>query len=450
MSSDPQYFNGDVSSNHIDRFNALRFKESSTEIIAEFPDFYHLEPFPRLREIRRHLFTMLSSVEKYNRFAGSSPTDFDGSTTDPLSGIVVSFQDLTAAEPRMVHILVAFTWFSESPTISGSVRIRQDVRTADKRLMRMLYKIGNRFLNADVLIPDREVSENFSYMNFNPFFDKFYDFDDYRFYQSNMRNVEKYFVAIRYIMEHPDIPWGLLRILSLAIIYDFMSVCAQLLRDALQMQAEESQTRANVVFTLHTYRSNAHFLDQIVFHDAFSAIISNIKPMSPVPQSYALKTSPITTSYSRMSAINREDLLSETTDHTEENDDENDDDDDEYSDDESESDDEDMTPPTSSSDHHRRCQEDLIRYNHSYVMGHKRSLWASIQTDTKRPARRRIIKTSDDNTSSSMNAPPLLQDPPLASDVVIPALKTTSVPRMTVPSNQEGRAAATATKASPP
>ena len=103
---------------------------------------------------------MLNSVEKYNRFAGSSPSDYDGSSADPLSGIVVSFQDLTAAEPRMVHILVAFTWLSESPTISGSVRIRQNVRTADKRLMRMLYKIGNKFLNADVLIPDREVSDH--------------------------------------------------------------------------------------------------------------------------------------------------------------------------------------------------------------------------------------------------------------------------------------------------
>ena len=105
----------------------LRFKEQSTKSIAEFPDFYHLEPFPRLREIRRHLFTMLNSVEKYNRFAESSFTDFDGSSTDPLSGIVVSFQDLTAAEPRMVYILVAFTWLSESPIISGPVRIRQDV-----------------------------------------------------------------------------------------------------------------------------------------------------------------------------------------------------------------------------------------------------------------------------------------------------------------------------------
>ena len=48
--------------------------------------------------------------------------------------------------------------------------------------MRMLYKIGNRFLNADVLIPDREGSENLSYMNFNPLFDKFYHTDDYGFY----------------------------------------------------------------------------------------------------------------------------------------------------------------------------------------------------------------------------------------------------------------------------
>ena len=145
------------------------------------------------------------------------------------------------------------------------------------------------------------------------------------------------------------------------------------------MQADESQTRANVIFTLNIYRSNAQFLDQIVFYDAFSAIINNIKPMPPAPQSYALQISPVTTSYSRMSAINREDLLSETTDHTEENDDDNDDDDDdddddEYSDDESGSDDEDMTPPGSSSDHHRRCQEDLTRYNHPYVMGHERSL----------------------------------------------------------------------------
>ena len=102
------------------------------------------------------------------------------------------------------------------------------------------------------------------------------------------------------------------------------------------------------LFTLNTYRSNAQFFGQIVFHDAFSAIINNIKPMPPAPQSYALQTSPITTSYSRMSAINREDLLSETTDHTEENDDDNDDDDDdEYSDDESEGDDEDMNPPGS-------------------------------------------------------------------------------------------------------
>ena len=144
-----------------------------------------------------------------------------------------------------------------------------------------------------------------------------------------------------------------------------------------------------------------------------------------------------------MSAINRENLLSETTDYTEEKDDEHDDDDDEYSDDESGSDDEDMTPPTPSSDHHRRCQEDLTRYNHPCVMGHKRSLWASIQADTKRPARTKIIKTSDDSepnetpgTSSSMNAPPLLQDPPLAIDVVISALKTAGVSRMTVPIQQ--------------
>ena len=73
-------------------------------------------------------------------------------------------------------------------------------------------------------------------------------------------------------------------------------------------------------------------------------------------------------------------------------------------------------------------------------MGYKRSLWASIQTDTKRPARRKIIKTSDDNefkeipgTSSSMPAPPMLQDSPLVNDDIVSALKTAGVPRMIAP-----------------
>ena len=61
----------------------------------------------------------------------------------------------------------------------------------------------------------------------------------------------------------------------------------------------------------------------------------------------------------------------------------------------------------------------------------------SDKTDTKRPARRKIIKTSDDNefketpgTSSSMHAPPMLQDPPLVTDDIVPALKTAGIPRM--------------------
>ena len=73
-------------------------------------------------------------------------------------------------------------------------------------------------------------------------------------------------------------------------------------------------------------------------------------------------------------------------------------------------------------------------------MGHKRSLWASIQTDTKRPARRKIIKTLDNSepketpgASTSMNAPPMLQDPPLASDVLVPALTTAGKPRKIAP-----------------
>ena len=131
-----------------------------------------------------------------------------------------------------------------------------------------------------------------------------------------MKSIERYFIAIRYIMEHPDIPWRSLRILSLTIIVDFMSFYAQMPRDSVYMQADIAQTRANVEYTLKTYRANIMFVDQVIFHNAFGAIISIIKPAVPYPMEYIEQTSPIKTSYSRMSALDREELLSETTDHT--------------------------------------------------------------------------------------------------------------------------------------
>ena len=79
-------------------------------------------------------------------------------------------------------------------------------------------------------------------------------------------------------MENPEIPWRLQRILSLTLIYDFMSFCAQTLRDAVMMQADIAQTRANLHSTLKTYRANAEFVDQLVFLNAFNAIIDMIKP----------------------------------------------------------------------------------------------------------------------------------------------------------------------------
>lgn len=413
----------------------IRFREPSSEIIPEFPDYYFIEPYPRLREIRRHLFTILNSVEKYNRFAGTHDDDFDGSDRDPLKGLVVSMSDLTTssdstAEPTIQHIFVGFTWLSEAPFISRTVKTREDVRTADKRLMRMIYKIGNRILNADVLIPEREGSQNSSYLNFNPLSYDYYHSDKPGFYQSNMKNIEKYFIAIRYIMENPEIPWRLQRILSLTLIYDFMAFCAQTLRDAVMMQANLAQTRANLQFTLKTYQANAEFVDQLLFHNAFHAIIDVIKPAPPPPQSYVQRSSPKRTSFSRMTAENRMELLSETTDHTQDDAEDADDDEDdesEYSDDES-SGDETMTPPTISSAHRRRCEADLRKLNHPYVMGNKRSLWASIQTDLQPPRRKRIARTihrEDDETpgtSSSKQSVPSspmspfhIEDPPPAA-----------------------------------
>ena len=395
VSNDPQYFHGDGSSNHIDRFNVVKFTQQPNEMIAELPDYYFLDPFPRLRDIRRNIYTVLNSVEKYNRFSGAADTDHDGSEFDPLNGIVVVLQDFSTVsgpdnEPRNIYLFVGFTWLSDVPTIARTVNTREDVRIADKRLMRMMYKIGNRILNADVLIPEREGSENFSYMNFNPTSDIYYNSDEPGFYQSNMRSIEKYFIAIRFIMEWPDIPWRLQRILSLTLIFDFMSYCAQLLRDAIMMQADIKQTRSNVTHTLNTYRANSEYVDQIVFHNAFSAIIHAIRPAPPSQQLYAYQTSPIKNTFSRMTATNREEHLSETTDHTQHN---------ECSDDESDEDP--PTPPTVSSAHHRRCQEDLKRFNHPFVMGHHRSLWASIQSDITHPDRKRLSRKRINEDASS-------------------------------------------------
>ena len=217
-----------------------------------------------------------------------------------------------------------------------------------------------------------------------------------------------------------------------------------MLRDSIYMQAHIAQTRANVEYTLKTYRANIVFVDQVIFHNAFSAIISTIKPAAPFPMEYMEQTSPIKTSHSRMSALDREEFLSEATDHTQ--DDENDEDSEDsisvafidplghlwlgvgvflslhnISNDES-SDDEDMTPPTEISAHHRRCNESLALGN-PFFMGHKRSLWSSLQSDTKRPAQKRITKSrgcqadeeeETSGTSSSYDASPLVSSTPLS------------------------------------
>ena len=113
-----------------------------------------------------------------------------------------------------------------------------------------------------------------------------------------------------------------------------------------------------------------------------------------------------------MSAIDREEQLSETTDHTQADGDDEESND-SYSNDESSSD-EDMAPPSSSSAHHRQCNESLA-LGDPFVMGHKRSLWTSIQSDTKRPARKRFSRPrpfqdeyeeETPGTSSSKDAPP--------------------------------------------
>ena len=154
-----------------------------------------------------------------------------------------------------------------------------------------------------------------------------------------------------------------------------------------------------------------------------------------IPQNYDHESSPIKAPYSCMSTISREEQLSETTDHTPNRGYVDSDDEDEISDDKSSDDEDDeekpedteVTPPKSSSAHHRRCNESLALQN-PFVMGNKRSLFASIQRDTKQPSRKRLPKPesfeaydeSHGTSSSRMllpsrsetRKPITLQDPP--------------------------------------
>lgn len=100
---------------------------------------------------------------------------------------------------------------------------------------------------------------------------------------------------------------------------DFMSYCVQQPRDIFYMQVDIAQTRASVEYTLKTYRTNIMFVDQVIFHNAFSAISSSIRLAPPIPMEYYKQISPIKTSYSRMSALDREELLNETMINTQDN-----------------------------------------------------------------------------------------------------------------------------------
>ena len=78
----------------------------------------------------------------------------------------------------MSYLFVGFTGLSEIPSISRTVNTREDVRAANKRLIRMIYKFENRFFGAYVQSPDREGSENSYHMNFNPTLDTYYHDND--------------------------------------------------------------------------------------------------------------------------------------------------------------------------------------------------------------------------------------------------------------------------------
>ena len=154
------------------------------------------------------------------------------------------------------------------------------------------------------------------YMSFNPDNNTYYHPMRVGSYVSTMANIPRYFTAIRVINETHGIERKTRQILSLSLIYDFMSLAALQLRDEEVVGNNNMGARQRLTAKVSAYRQNAHFYTDSVFIKAFIAILANIRPAPAHPQDYETVYQPRST-FRRMSAPPTDEQMSDTSDQSE-------------------------------------------------------------------------------------------------------------------------------------
>ena len=315
---DPDYFNGSASVPHTERFNVLEQHRhirgpgrAVGHMVSMYPAVYHLDPFPLITDIKLIIQTIRRSITTYNKSISNIIDLTQDDVTFAMTGLV-AYLSSSSTSQQSIRLFVAFTWLSDIPSITDAFRIRHDVRNGSKDLMRVLYKIGNRFLDANIDLPDKDVATDASYMTFNPSSSIYYHPDVPGHYQSTMKNIERYFTAAEYV--HQNVTHiATSDIMNLALVYDFMSYAALNIRDTISSGRTLVQSKNSMKFTLSQYEESPTHSHHGQFHRAFRAIVDNIKTAPPPPdmQKMIPTQSPIV--FSRMSAPQAEDLMSETT-----------------------------------------------------------------------------------------------------------------------------------------
>ena len=311
---DPEYFTGAGSVPSTERFNmvrAVRYPRDVGTMVSMYPLHYHISPSPLLTEIKRTIATITNSVTVYNRGMRDHVDLTQDNVTFAMTGIVAYLSNSpNGANP--IKLFIGFGWLSVIAAITDSFRIRDDVRNGSKGLMRLLYKINKRFLNASIELPDKEDATDASYMTFNPSSNTYYHPGTDGHYESTMTSVERYFIAIEYIYQNvTHIPTA--DIMYLATLLDYASFVSLRFRDTISSGGTITRARQNIRHSLAQYEDSVTHAHHSQFHTAFKAIVDMAKAAPFPPDMQKMIPTPSAHTFNRMSAPRREDTLSDTT-----------------------------------------------------------------------------------------------------------------------------------------
>jgi hypothetical protein len=159
-------------------------------------------------------------------------------------------------------IVTLFNWVQHHDTIRTLSPLRQDVKNAAPRLMRILYSIGKWFLNADVTIPvpqSRTQTTVYRAGAFHAFQPQSFPLEQSELdglYKSTVRQVQTYFDFFEQLDRIANVDTDTKQIVILAMLLDFMSYTAQQLRthcgsewtkDELQQERIAMQIEINTI-----------------------------------------------------------------------------------------------------------------------------------------------------------------------------------------------------------